>query len=304
MKAVQRGVAVVMAMGVVAVAALATTAVMMMQSSWLRQSDLEVQHAQAQILVQAGVDWARAVLSDDRRQNNIDNLQEPWALRLPAMPVDNGELAGYIDDQQGLFNLNNLVSGGNISAVQLDRFGRLLSILGLPTSLASALADWVDADSEQLTGGGAEDGYYLSLQPPYLAGNRPLTDVGELALVSGFNDEIRARLSPYVTALPANTSLNVNTAPPEVLAAVIDGLNLDAARALVAQRERVYFRSVNDFVTRLPQGAASANTELTVSSNYFAAHVRVTIGGAEARGLALLNRGDVGWPAIVWRKFE
>ncbi|MBI3529672.1 MAG: type II secretion system minor pseudopilin GspK [Betaproteobacteria bacterium] len=304
MNPAQQGVAIVMAMSVVALAAIATTAMMTTQSTWSRQSELEVNHAQAQVLIQAGVDWARAVLSDDRRLNNVDHLKEPWALRLPPMPVDNGELAGYIEDQQGAFNLNNLVTGGKISVVQLERFRRLLSILGLPTTLAYALADWIDADNDPQPNGGGEDEYYLSLQPPYLAANRPLTDVAELALVRGFNDEVRARLSPFVSALPANTAVNVNTASPEVLSAVIEGLDLDAARALVAQRERVYFRDYSDFSSRLPRGIQTASNDLMVSSNYFVARVRVSIGGAEARGVALLVRPDVGWPAIVWRKYQ
>src|SRR5882762_2216264 len=178
MSAGQRGVAIVLAMGVVALAAMAATAMMITQSTWSRAAELAAAHVQAQTLVQAGVDWARAVLSDDRRLSNVDHLKEPWALRLPPMPVDNGELAGYIEDQQGAFNLNNLVAGGKISAVQLERFGHLLSMLGLPTTLAYSLADWIDADNDAQPGGGAEDEYYLSLQPPYLAANRPLTDVG------------------------------------------------------------------------------------------------------------------------------
>ena len=304
MSAGQQGVAIVMAISVVALAAIATTAMMTTQSTWSRESELQAEHTQAQVLIQAGVDWARAVLSDDRRLNNVDHLMEPWALRLPPMPVDNGELAGYIEDQQGAFNLNNLVMGGQISPVQLERFRRLLAILGLPPELAYALADWIDADNEPQPSAGAEDQYYLSLQPPYLAANRPLTDVGELALVRGFNDEVRARLSPFVSALPANTALNVNTASPEVLAAVIDGLNLDAARQLVAQRQQAYFRDYPDFSNRLPRGIQTATTDLIVSSNYFLARVRVTIGGAEARGNALLQRGDLGWPVIVWRKYQ
>lgn len=299
----QRGVAIVMAMSVVALAAIATTAMMMTQSTWTRETELQNDHAQAEVLIQAGVDWARAVLSDDRRLNNIDHLKEPWALRLAPMPVDNGELAGYIEDQQGAFNLNNLVLGGSISVAQLDRFRRLLSILGLPPTLATSLADWLDADSNQQPNG-AEDDYYLSLPSPYLAANRPLTDVAELALVRGFTIEVRNRLNPFVTALPANTALNVNTASPEVLSAVIDGLDLDSARSLVAQRERAYFRDYSDFASRVPRGAVIAESDLKVSSNYFLARVRVTIGGAEARGLALMVRPDIGWPAIVWRKFQ
>jgi len=296
-------VAIVLAMGVVALAALAAIAMMVAQSTWSRQVELTAGHAQAQLLIQAGLDWARAVLSDDRRSNSVDHLGEPWALRLPPMPVDKGELSGYIEDQQGKFNLNNLVKGGKVNLAQLAHFQRLLSVLGLPTALAGALADWIDADSEPQPQDGAEDAYYLSLQPPYLAANRPLIDVAELALVRGFDDKVRARLRPFVSALPVFTPVNVNTASPEVIAAVVDGLGLDGARALVEKRERAYFHDRTDLLNQLPRGVLVATEDISFSSDYFIATTRVTIGGAQARGSALLARGIAGWPAIVWRKY-
>ena len=85
MRARQRGVAIVLAMGVVALAAMAATAIMVTQSTWARRSELTSDHVQAQLIIKAGVDWARAVLSDDRRASNVDHLGEPWALRLPPM---------------------------------------------------------------------------------------------------------------------------------------------------------------------------------------------------------------------------
>jgi len=290
-------------MGVVALAALAATAMMASQSTWSRQVELTAGHAQAQLLIQAGLDWARAVLSDDRRASNVDHLSEPWALQLPPIPVENGSLAGYIEDQQGRFNLNNLVKGGKVNLAQLAHFQRLLSVLGLRTALAGALADWIDADSEPQPQDGAEDPYYLSLQPPYLAANRPLIDVAELALVRGFDDNVRARLRPFVSALPVFTAVNVNTASPEVIAAVVDGLGLDGARALVEKRERAYFRDRTDLLNQLPRGVLAATEDISFSSDYFIATTRVTIGGAQARGSALLARGIAGWPAIVWRKY-
>ena len=302
MRAGQRGVAIVLAMGVVALAAMAASAIIVTQSTWARRSELTFDHVQAQLIIRAGVDWARAVLSDDRRVSAVDHLGEPWALRLPPMPVDNGKLAGYIEDQQGAFNVNNLVKGGKVNLVQLAYFRRLLEILDLPADLADALADWLDADSEPLPRGGAEDGYYLALQPPYLAANRPLIDVAELALVRGFDDNARARLRRFITALPDFTAINVNTAPPEVLAALVDGLSLDGARELVAKRERAYFRDSADFLNRLPNGAAVPIDYIGVSTTYFLATMRVTIGGAQARGTALLARESTAWPAVIWRK--
>ncbi|UCF74369.1 MAG: type II secretion system minor pseudopilin GspK [Betaproteobacteria bacterium] len=303
MKTRQRGVAIVLAMGVVAFAAMAATAIMVSQSTWSRRAELTASHVQAQAVLQAGADWARALLSDDRRISNLDHLGEPWALKLPPMRVENGELLGKIEDQQGAFNLNNLVTEGKINLTQLATFRRLLAILGLPDELGDALADWIDEDNQPQPRSGAEDAYYLSLDPPYLAANRPLTDVDELALVRGFDVNVRARLRPYVAALPGSRPVNVNTASPEVLAAVIEGLDLGGAEVLVAQRDRAYYRSVDDFVRRLPSGTEPGANQLSVSSDYFLATLRVTIGGAQARGKALLARGAAGWPAIVWRKY-
>jgi general secretion pathway protein K len=303
MKAPQRGVAIVLAMGVVALAAMAAAAIMVSQSTWARQVELTTDHIQARAVLLAGADWARALLADDRRLGNVDHLGEPWALKLPPLPVENGELVGQIEDQQRAFNLNNLVTQGKINVAQLAHLRSLLATLGLPDELADALADWIDEDSQPQPRDGAEDAYYLALDPPYISANRPLIDVAELALVRGFDDNVRARLRPYVTALPGFTAINVNTAPAEVLAAVIEGLDLGGAQLLVAQRDRAYYRDSDDFRRRLPRGVEAAAGDIGVSSDYFIATLRVTIGGAQARGKALLARGGSGWPDIVWRKY-
>jgi general secretion pathway protein K len=283
---------------------MAAAAIMVSQSTWARQVELTTEHIQARTVLLAGADWARALLAYDRRMSDVDHLGEPWALKLPPLPVENGELVGQIEDQQGAFNLNNLVtSEGKINVAQLAHFRKLLATLRLPNELADALADWIDRDSETQPRDGAEDAYYLSLDPPYLPANQPLIDVAELALVRGFDDNVRARLRPYVTALPRVTAINVNTASAEVLAAVIDGLDLGGAQLLIAQRERAYFRNSHDFLIRLPRGVEAAASDIGVSSNYFKATLRVTIGGAQARGVALLARGAAGWPDVVWRKY-
>jgi hypothetical protein len=179
MRARERGIAIVLAISVVAMAAMVAAAIMVSQSTWARRLELTAEHVQARSVLQAGADWARAVLSDDRRQSNVDHLGEPWALRLPPMPVENGELVGKIEDQQGLFNVNNLVAEGKVNFAQLAHFRRRLASLSLPDALAYTLVDWIDDDSLPQPQGGAEDAYYLGLDPPYLAANRPLIDVDE-----------------------------------------------------------------------------------------------------------------------------
>lgn len=303
MRAAQRGVAVVLAMGVVALATLAATAIVLPQSVWMRQIQVGKEYVQAQVTIQAGIDWIRAVLSDDRQISQVDHLGEAWALPMPVMPIENGELVSNIGDQQGLFNLNNMIQNGKVNTAQLNRFKRLLTLLDLPSTLADALVDWMDADNALRAQGGGEDEYYLGLNPPYLAANQPLTDVAELVLVRGFDRPTLARLQPFVTALPRLTNVNVNTAPPEVLAALIEGLSLINARTLVEQRKRIFFRDQADFINQLPQGVTVDGDDLGVSSDYFLAKLRVTIGEAQAQGSVLLFRTDTGWPAVVWRKY-
>jgi general secretion pathway protein K len=275
MKIRQHGVAVVLAMGVVALAAIAAAAMLASQSTWSRHTELRAEHVQAQALVQAGVDYTRALLSEDRRVSSVDHLGEPWALRVPPVPVDNGELSGRIEDQQGAFNVNNLYRNGKLSPTHVAQFRRLLEILGLPDSLADAV----------------------------LALNRPLIDVAELALVPGFDAAVRARLRPFVTALPRFSSVNVNTATPEVLAALVRDLELEDARAMAEQRNRAHFRNLSEFLMQLPPGAAVDGNDITTASQYFIATVRVTIGEAQARGTALLARESNAWPTVVWRKY-
>lgn len=306
MNSQERGAALLLAMAIMAMAAVAATAMLVALSTWSRQSGLVADHVQAEELVTAGGDWARALLFDDRRTSgDIDYAGEPWALRLPPIPFENGELVGRIEDQQGLFNLNNLVRNGKLDVTQYARFQRLLSILGLPADLAGALADWIDADGIPQPSGGAEDAYYLGLSHPYLTANAPLSDLDELALVRGFDVGVRARLAPFVTALPRNTALNVNTAPAEVLAAVVDGLDLDSARTLVARRDGTFYRNKADFLSQLGKDATVPEQDIRVGSDYFLVTLRVTYGKALARGQLLLARVDpTHWPTVVWRKIR
>jgi general secretion pathway protein K len=51
-----------------------------------------------------------------------------------------------------------------------------------------------------------------------------------------------AALLPFVSALPQGTPVNVNTAPPEVLAAIVDDLTPERAEALLADRAASHSR--------------------------------------------------------------
>ena len=300
----QKGVAIIMVLLIVSLATSLAAFMATGQNLWLRQVESQLDHAQARRVGIAAIDWARAVLADDARANSIDHEKEMWALRLPSMAVDNGEVIGVIEDQQGRYNLNNLVRNGATSPPDVAQFQRLLGMLDLPAELANALADWMDADSDTQYPSGAENVYYLALQQPYRAANRPLIEIGELALVKGFDAGIIERLSPYVAVLPQSGAVNVNFAPPEVLAAIAENMSLADARLLVQQRGVRFFNDVADFRQRLPHGGIMvSDLSITVSSQYFLVNGRANAGRAQVHTQALLQRLG-GWPSVVWQHVQ
>jgi general secretion pathway protein K len=300
----QKGVAIIMVLLIVALATSLAAFMATQQNLWQRQVESQFDRAQARRIGIAAIDWARAVLTDDARVSNTDHEGEIWALRLPAMPVENGEVTGVIEDRQGMFNLNNLVRNGASSAPDVEQFQRLLDMLGLPGELATALADWIDADSEAQYPHGAEDGYYLSLARPYRAANRPLAELGELVRVKGFDAHTIDRLRPFVSVLPVPGPININFAPPEVLAAVIQGMTLSDARLLVQQRSGRPFKDLADFRQRLPhEGIQAPDGSVTVSSQFFWVTGRASVGHSQVITQALLQRAG-GWPAVVWQNVQ
>ncbi|MEO8136713.1 MAG: type II secretion system minor pseudopilin GspK, partial [Betaproteobacteria bacterium] len=156
----QRGAALVVAMLLAAIATSIVAGLLWHQQLWLRQYDFGRDQTQAQSLARSGIDWARLILQEDARRTAIDHFGEQWAIRLPATPLETGEIGGAVIDQQGLFNLNALVRDGVVQPEVLARYRRLLQIIDLPQEMAPALADWIDAKFVPSPGGGAEDAFY------------------------------------------------------------------------------------------------------------------------------------------------
>ena len=299
-----RGAALIIAMLVAALAAVIAMSIATAQQQWAATVMQRRDQVQAQALALAGVQWARQIMFDDAAHGSIDHLGEPWALPLPATPIENGSIEGRIIDAQGLLNVNDLGSAAATGSIARQRFTRLFASLGLPSALLDTLGDWVDTDNT-VRQNGAEDAWYLAQTPPSLAANAPMVRASEAALVKGIVPQSLETLLPNMTALPAGTQLNVNTAPPAVLATVADGLAGGPMATLVATRGQRPFSSIADFRSRLPQGITLGDeTTLSVSSQYFLVTVRARQGETPARARALLKRGGSGWPTIVWQVIE
>nr|WP_240702438.1 type II secretion system minor pseudopilin GspK [Trinickia terrae] len=238
-------------------------------------------------------------------------------------------LSGSIEDVQAKFNLRNLVSIPAPGALQLNveqiqAFKRLLSLLGLNGELAKTVAVQVrdglrqSATRFQMSNTGAPaPAPAPGVEAPQIAGavggnnftGQPgladtddnanvaplqMTSVDSLLNVPGFTPEMVARLRPFVTVLPTQTAINMNTASAEVIAAVVPGMSLSSAQALVARRETVFFRNVGDVTLALSAaGVPSAGVDtslMDVTTSYFLIHGRVEHERAELDRTTLVYR--------------
>ena len=302
-----RGAAVVMAMLLAALAATIAATLLWQQQRWIAEHQHRRDQVQAQALAMAGVQWTRQIVFENAPAGTIVHLGQPWALRLPAMPIENGSIVGYIVDAQGRININNLATGSTDAASTRGALQRLFAALALPANMVNAVGDWVDADDKPSNPGGAEDAWYLAQPTPSLAANAPVRRLGELLLVRGVSPASMARARPFVSALDAPTAVNVNTAPAEVLAATIGGLDAAGAALLIVSREKTPFASVADFKARLPRpDLLTDDTSLTVRSDWFEVSIEARQGETLARARALLKRstGAGEWPAVVWQTVE
>ncbi|MFL6601159.1 MAG: type II secretion system minor pseudopilin GspK [Steroidobacteraceae bacterium] len=222
---------------------------------------------------------------------------EPYG---PVEVVPGVTLEASLEDLQGRFNVNWLVvadggpNAGKPDPVMVDSFKYLLQLATVDPKWADMLVDWIDKDDQAQTQG-AEDGTYLSQNPPYRAANQYITSTSELLALPGFGRENYAKLAPYITALPPQAKLNICSAK----AIVLDSLNpghqdysSDAAsfeKNRAAAPPNTCFPDTNAFKAPFDQqryGQISGKIEQT--SHYFRLSSLVTIGTTEFNLYSLL----------------
>src|SRR6516165_9976927 len=174
-----------------------------LMTSEYRAADNAHRAAQAHAWANSGIWFTAAALSNaDYMQNQLrgniwnndlfnsysfpvdDNfgMRGYFTLIAPPDPTSGSQTVRYgVIDEGAKININVLM--------QLDPSGNRLynALLQLPNmdpSVAAAIVDWVDADSNTRDGG-AEDDYYTSQNPPYHCKNGPLESIEELLLVKG-----------------------------------------------------------------------------------------------------------------------
>ncbi|MES1162190.1 MAG: type II secretion system minor pseudopilin GspK, partial [Rhizobacter sp.] len=254
-----------------------TLAASMVWQQWraVQVEAAERARTQSAWILNGALDWARLILREDARSGRPTALTEPWATPLAearlstflAVDTANADdapdafLSGSISDEQSRYNLTNLVDQGKVVTAELEALERLCETVGVAAEVATRIANGLRDASVGTVGT-----------------NTPLRprSVAQLSWF-GIEAETLRRLDPYVTLLPVRTPVNLNTAPREVLAAAIKGLDLASAERLVQMRQREPFKTVDAAGAQIPNLGQLNQRQVSIQSNYFEVRGRLRL---------------------------
>lgn len=297
-----RGVALLAALIMVALAAIAATAIAFNAGIFARRSIGVYDQAQALYIAQGAEALAMYALRQDAAGSNpqslVDSPDEAWATPYgPVQLADGVILEAGLEDLQGRFNINNLITNNGLAdPVAGKEFEQLLSLLGLDTRWRGLITDWIDADDQPSVPDGAEDSTYLGINPGYRTPNLPISSISELLALPGMTRKIYERLAPYIAALPPGTPVNLCTASGEVLDAMLgqQAYSSDAGQ-LTEQRKNGCFPTLPVFTNALDaQQRALISGRIGENSEYFRLRSWITIGTTRFTLYSLIHRRGAG----------
>lgn len=311
----ERGVAIITVLLTVALATIIVSGLLLREHTTVRSVENRLALTQTRWVERAAIDWSKVILAaDSRASQGVDHLGEAWAVPVAETRLDEtvtagaridddaraATLSGQILDAQARLDVNSLaaVQPDGTIGVSMERLAvlrRLLDVLGQSQALADGIAARVLAAVPGTDGSAA-----LAL---------PLSGIDDLRTVRGMRDETLEALEPFLIFLPPGTvpaaTINVNTAPPEVLAAAVEGLDLPRARQLAEARERTFYRQLDDFrVAIVPAPETLSPTLLGTGSSFFIVRGLIRFGRVESFSETLLERqsGNTNRVTVIWQR--
>lgn len=218
----QQGVAIVMVMLFVAVAVISLSTLAYKQHGSIKRTANLNTLAELRALQTSIADYLAADVIQQSKP--FDSPEADWTECKTALPFvdEDVEFVACVYEQNGLFNLNNLVNrDGQQVEAEVVKFKYFLQALELPIEIADVIGDWLDTD-EISNGFDQESQYYKLLDPGYLPSQRPLVSLSELGLLKTFREDpkLLEQLLPHVTVLPPQeepTKINANFASTAML---------------------------------------------------------------------------------------
>lgn len=302
----ERGIALITAIILVAIAAVLATAIGFASAMAARRASTVFGGDQALLAAEGAEAMAAWVLKQSSSSNGSYSLDQLWAQPYGPFELTDGVTLEFlqIEDLSAKFNINNLAPAGSDNAKTF--FKQLLQTLNMEPKWAGIIADWVNSDNEPNNPDGAEDSVYLSQTPPYRAANIPVSSISELLALPGFGRARYDRLAPYITALPPGTKINICTASAIMLDALENRIEYSPDPTALAdeRKKKGCFPDQATFSASLVGDTQTvANTMISTNTSYFRLRSFITIGTARFTLYSLLYSDGGGQIRPILRTF-
>lgn len=230
----------------------------------------------------AGINNALAMLLANENSKK-DAVPENFLRNITSSMQSTGVTGGYS------VNIENESGKININAAEADLLQVLLSGIEMDaeqaTIIVDSILDWRDENNLHRTHG-AEDDYYLSLDPPYECRDGEFRSPSELLLVKGITQTIFSEIEDMITLYTGSSrgivplfakrtaekspnKINVNFAPKQLLQS-LPLMTDEQAEEIIIQRDEKYFQNLNDLKKLVGNEIYEAiNRYLTVSASSF-----------------------------------
>lgn len=243
----QRGVALLTILLLVVSITVVAGSMLASQKIAIRRSGVLFEQNQLLQDIDAGQQLAVMVIQADSQLNDTDSEQDIWAQPIPPYPVGAHSITVELRDEASRFNVNNLYQNGRVNTAAFAVFQRLLTQLNLAPDIATAVLDYQDRDHEVYQDGGDEEVVYgqsSRTTATKTVPNQPLVSIDQLQDIQGVSAEALTTLRPYITATPYHLPININTASPVLLAALIDGASSEQMQMVTDLRKKQAFTAV------------------------------------------------------------
>ncbi|MBI5048565.1 MAG: type II secretion system minor pseudopilin GspK [Deltaproteobacteria bacterium] len=255
----------------------------------------------ASLLAEGGVEFAGMGLDAIMKNMSYTALNEENSYKVFA--EGNKALVVKAEDEHGKVSLNAIVySNGETNTEYYNIYSRLLENLGLGKELSDTTADWIDINDEIRPGGGETYNYYQRLSSAYAAKNSPMDSIEELLLIKGYSATTYKRLTPFVTTY-TDGSININTAPKEVIMSMHDDITEDMAQRVLDYRRENPFKDTADIrkVAGFETIGFSLQGKIVVKSNIFRIFSKADVGGTLREVEAVVQTGQA-HKILFWRE--
>jgi general secretion pathway protein K len=308
----ERGVALLVTMMALALMTMLVMDFTTSASLGYRSAAGQANEMRAEYLARSAISVGLSLLSIDARQGATsktpyEGLDQQWAMPYPPVPLGGGTAQISIVDEARKIDINQLINPrtGQPDPTYLGILQRLFTNIGVSPAIIPAIVDWLDPDSIE-SAGGAESDYYLRLTPPYEPRNGPMPTIGDLRMIRGVDDATFFRLQQFLTASP-EPHVNINTAPPEVIAALVPQLSDDTSsvKEIIQARTVQPFLNVTDVGNLAGLGDAGQPLMklITTRSSYFTLTGVGVFAGARRRITGTFRRNANGTSTLAsWQE--